>query len=262
MTYNDPHSNPQLNQYLASLKRPAFFSDNNSVFYAESNFGLFIDNTLQGVNSCIVALQFLGKFPLKYLGEDTTILNFELCRIRKNLIEERVKFISALSIKDQTAYNKEVFELVAKTANYEDQYIGKRTEAKQSYKPKYHGNNGVNRVKYTDKYTNVTRPITPPQNLLASTYEPQNLVANTVPTTSANVIEQIKNQNSQFFHNMSTNLHPGPTENYYQLFPNKSQLQAEKPSVTFAPTNEITTTAEIHTNFLNNQGSYSKICNN
>ena len=165
---------------------------------------------------------------------------------------------SALTIKDQTAYNKEVYELVAKTANYEDQYIGKRTEAKQSYKPKYHGNNGVNRVKYTDQYTNVTRPLTPPQNLLASTYAPQSSVANnTVPTSSANVIEQIKNQNSQFFHNMSTNLHPGPTENYYQLFPNKSQVQAEKPSVTFAPSNQITTTAEIHTKFLNNQSNYS-----
>ena len=47
---------------------------------------------------------------------------------------------------------------------------------------------------------------------------------------------------------MSTKLHPGPTENYYQLFPNTSQVQAEKPaqSVTFAPSNQITTTAEIH----------------
>ena len=78
MNCSDPHSNRLLNQYLASLKRPVTLSDNNSVFYGESNFGLFIEHRLQGVNGCIVALQLLGKFPLKYLGEDTTILNFEL----------------------------------------------------------------------------------------------------------------------------------------------------------------------------------------
>ena len=92
MNLSDPSSNPLLNQYLASLKIPVNLVDNNQVFYGESYFGLFIDNTLQGVNGCIVALKCLEKFPLKYLGEDTTVLNIELCRLRKNLLEERSKY--------------------------------------------------------------------------------------------------------------------------------------------------------------------------
>ncbi len=161
----------------------------------------------------------MGKFPLEYLGEDTTILNFELCRLRNNLIDERIKYIN-------------VIELVASTSSIDEQRIGKCTEAKQSYKPKYHGNNGVHCVKYTDQYTNVTRPITPPQNLLASvTSTPQLITSTSAPTLSA--IDR-NNQNSPFFHHTNTNLHhPRPTESYYQLFPNTIQVQAEK-SVTFA----------------------------
>ena len=145
MNYSDPSSNPLLNQYLASLKRPVTLVDNNSVFYGESNFGLFIDNTLQGVNGCIVALKFLEKFPLKYLGEDTTVLNFELCRLRKNLLDERLKYVNAL--KDHAIYQQDITKLVACTSSIDEQYIGNCTEAKQSYKPKYHGNSVLDKLR-------------------------------------------------------------------------------------------------------------------
>ena len=244
MNYSDPHSNPLLNQYLASLKRPAKFHDNNnSVFYNETNFGLLIDNTLQGVNGCIVALQFLEKFPLKYLGEDITILNFELCRLRKNLIDERLKFITAITINSQNINQQEII-----TTSNNEQRIGRHTEAKQSYKPKYHKNNCVNRVKYTDPYNNVSRPLTPispPQNLLASTFGSHLVARTSAPALST--IDQIKNENLLFFQHMNTNLNPSPTDNY-QLFPKISQIPAEKPaqSVTFASSIPITTTAERH----------------
>ncbi len=230
MNYSDPHSNLLLNQYLASLKRPATFTENNnSVFYAESNFGLFIDNTLQVVNTCIVALQFLGKFPLKYLGEDTTILNFELCRLRKNLIDERIKYINAL--KDQAIHQQDVIELVASTSSIDEKHIGKCTEAKQSYKPKYHGNNGVHRVKYTDQYCNVTRPITPPQNLLASVTSTPQLITSTSAPSLSSTDRNI--QSSSFYSKYNKLHHPRPTESNYQLFQNSWQIQAEK-SVIFA----------------------------
>ncbi len=139
MNYSDPSSNPFLNQYLASLKRPVTLVDNNSVFYGESNFGLFIDNTLQGVNGCIVALKFLEKFPLKYLGEDTTVLNIELCRLRKNLLEERSKYVNTLNaLKTDALYQQDITKLVACNSNIDEQYTN-CSVAKQSYKTRHHG---------------------------------------------------------------------------------------------------------------------------
>ena len=69
MNLSDPSSNPLLNQYLASLKRPVNLVDNNQVFYGESNFGLFIDNTLQGVNGCVPATAVLvcGRVKCTYV---------------------------------------------------------------------------------------------------------------------------------------------------------------------------------------------------
>ena len=244
MNYQDPLYNPVLNQYLSSLKRPAkFFDSNNSAFYNENNFGLLLDNVLQGLNSCIIALQFLDKYPLKFLGVDYTICNFELYRIRKELDGERLKFIGSIHL-NTPSINQQEFIARSKL----EHYSAKRNESRQNYKINYHSANCANRVKQTDPYTNVTRPLTPispPQNLLASTFGSHLVARTSAPALST--IDQIKHENSLFFQQMNTNLNPSPTDNY-QLFPKTSQIPAEKPaqSVTFSSSIPITTTAEIH----------------
>ncbi len=232
MNLSDPSSNPLLNQYLASLKRPAVnLVDNNQVFYGESNFGLFIDNTLQGVNGCIVALKFLEKFPLKYLNADTTVLNFELCRLRKNLLEERSKYVNTLNaLKTDVLYQQDIAKLVACNSKIDEQYTN-CTVAKQSYKPRHHNYHGVHCVKYLDQYQNVSQTIIPPQNLLASVTSVPQLVTS---TSAPPVISTDNNIQSHSFYSKYNKLHnPRPTESNYQLFQDSWQFQAEK-SVTFA----------------------------
>ena len=142
---NDPSSNPLLNQYLASLKRPAVnLVDNNQVFYGETNFGLFIDNTLQGVNGCIVALKFLEKFPLKYLNADTTVLTFELCRLGKFLLEERAKYVLTLNaLKNEEVYQQDITKLVVCNSKIDEKYT-KCTVSKNRYKLIHHDFHGIN----------------------------------------------------------------------------------------------------------------------
>ncbi len=235
MNLSDPSSNPFLNQYLASLKRPAVtLVENNKVFYGETNFGLFIDNTLQGVNGCIVALKFLEKFPLKYLNADTTVLNFELCRLRSNLLEERSKYVNTLNaLKTEDLYQQDIAKLVACNSKIDEQYTN-CTVAKQSYKPRHHNFHGVHCTKHlnqVDQYQNVSKTIIPPQNLLASVNSLPQLVTS---TSAPPVISTDNNIQSHSFYSKYNKLHnPRPTESNYQLYQDTWQVQAEK-SVTFA----------------------------
>ncbi len=235
MNISDPSSNPFLNQYLASLKRPAVtLVENNKVFYGETNFGLFIDNTLQGVNGCIVALKFLEKFPLKYLNADTTVLTFELCRLGKFLLEERAKYVHTLNaLKTEEVYQQDIAKLVACNSKIDEQYTN-CTVAKKSYKPRHHNFHGIHCTEYlnqVDQYQNVSKTIIPPQNLLASVNSPPPLVAS---TSAPPVISTDNNIHSHSFYSKFNKLqNPRQTDSNYQLYQDTWQAQGEK-SVTFA----------------------------
>ena len=234
MNYSDPIYNPAVNQYLNTLKRPAKFVDtNNSAFYNENNFGLLLDNVIQGLNSCIIAFKFLDKYPLKFLGIDYTICNFELYRIRKELDVERLKYVNSL---------QQEFIARSKLENYSNRH---------HFKINYHSKNCANSVKPDQcSETNVTRsitPITPPQNVLAnnSTFDSKLVARTTAPALSP--IDELKHQNSRYFQQITTNLSPGVTDDY-QLFPKTIQVPAEKPAqcVKLSSSIPLTTTAEIH----------------
>ncbi len=232
MNINDPSSNPFLNQYLASLKRPAVTLVENKVFYAETNFGLFIDNTLQGVNGCIVALKFLEKFPLKYLNADTTVLTFELCRLGKFLLEERAKYVLTLNaLQKDEIYQQDISKLVSCNSKIDEKYTN-CTVAKKSFKPRHHDFHGIHCTKYLNQYQNVSKTIIPPQNLLASV----NLSPPLIASTSAQPVISTDNEvhtSHSFYSKFNKLQNPRQTDSNYQLYQDTWQAQGEK-SVTFA----------------------------